>query len=88
MQDPLNPLRGLEHDDFTGASLEAENGKITFNRLHTPNFEAAFISQTGRLILLFPDGHRQHLEHNDVKSLTQFLNEHVKVQPKPATKNH
>ncbi len=76
MQDPF---RGLQHDDFTEA-LKAGNEKIIYERLHASNFEAVFLPQTGRLILLFPDGYRQHLELNDVESLTHFLNQHVNVQ--------
>jgi hypothetical protein len=74
MQDFIqNPLKGLQHDDFTGLPA-------TFERLHTPNFEAMFIPQTGRLVLQFSDGQRRHLEQRDVESLRDFLSEHVKVQ--------
>ncbi len=71
-----NPLSGLQQDDFTGLPAN-------FARLHTQNCKMVFLPQTGRLVLLFPDGQRQHLEQRDVEALANFLNEHVKVQNHP-----
>ncbi len=75
MQDPF---KGLRQDDFIGA-FNAESQNIAFERLHTSTLEAVFFPTTGRLILLFPNGHRQHFESNDVKALTSFLDQHVKA---------
>jgi hypothetical protein len=70
MQDPL---RGLGPDDLK----DLPNEKVVFERLTTPQLEAIFFPKNGRLILLFPDGQRRQLEHNTVKALTSFLDQHM-----------
>src|ERR1700730_5569344 len=77
-----DPFKGMKHEDFVEA-LDARNWKVSYERLHTPNFEAVLISESGHLILLFPDGQRRDFERSDVEALTRFLDQFANVQPLP-----